>query len=116
MLVIMFLVILAIMFFPKQCLHEMGCFHTFSIPADYTISVEAAVSVNENTEQPQWFFRTDPNYDEFGRCAWMREMCELVEPCPNYAQTPHCRFDVYDNALAAIYLSKRGLRRESRFQ
>ena len=36
------------------------------------------------------------------------KLCQLVEPCPNYAQTPHCRYDVYDNALAAIYLSKRG--------
>ena len=36
------------------------------------------------------------------------ELCKLVEPCPNYALSPHCRFDVYDNALAAIYLTKRG--------
>ena len=42
------------------------------------------------------------------------EMCKLVEPCPNYAQTPHCRYDVYDNALAAIYLSKRGKLDEAR--
>ena len=36
------------------------------------------------------------------------EDCKLEEPCPNYAQVPHCRFDVYDNALSAIYLAKRG--------
>ena len=42
------------------------------------------------------------------------EFCKLVEPCPNYALAPHCRFDVYDNALAAIYLSKRGKLAESR--
>ena len=42
------------------------------------------------------------------------EMCKLVEPCPNYAQTPHCRYDVYDNALAAIYLTKRGQIEEAR--
>jgi len=36
------------------------------------------------------------------------ELCELDTPCPNYAQLPHCRFDVYDNALAAIYYTKRG--------
>ena len=35
-------------------------------------------------------------------------------PCPNYQQTPHCRYDVYDNALAAIYLSKRGKLDEAR--
>ena len=40
--------------------------------------------------------------------------CKLVEPCPNYAVTPHCRFDVYDNALAAIYLTKRGMTSEAR--
>lgn len=40
--------------------------------------------------------------------------CDLVEPCPNYALMPHCRFDVYDNALAAIYLSKRGKVEEAR--
>lgn len=34
--------------------------------------------------------------------------CELEEPCPNFGVTPHCRFDVYDNALAAIYYTKRG--------
>ena len=28
--------------------------------------------------------------------------------------TPHCRFDVYDNALTAIYLAKRGKLQESR--
>lgn len=48
------------------------------------------------------------------------EHCKLVEPCPNFAQrnpgdgTPHCRFDVYDNALTAIYLAKRGKLQESR--
>ena len=42
------------------------------------------------------------------------QMCKLVEPCPNYQQTPHCRYDVYDNALAAIYLSKRGKLDEAR--
>ncbi len=41
-------------------------------------------------------------------------MCELVEPCPNFQQTPHCRYDVYDNALAAIYLTKRGLLNDAR--
>ena len=46
--------------------------------------------------------------DSFGGGSCGKEMCELVEPCPNYQQTPHCRFDVYDNALAAIYLTKRG--------
>ena len=40
--------------------------------------------------------------------------CELVEPCPNFAVTPHCRFDVYDNALTAIYLTKRGKLSEAR--
>ena len=40
--------------------------------------------------------------------------CKLVEPCPNFAVTPHCRFDVYDNALAAIYLTKRGKTTEAR--
>jgi len=34
--------------------------------------------------------------------------CELEEPCPNFGVTPHCRYDVYDNALAAIYYTKRG--------
>ena len=33
------------------------------------------------------------------------------EPGPG---TPHCRFDVYDNALTAIYLAKRGKLQESR--
>ena len=42
------------------------------------------------------------------------EKCKLVEPCPNYVLAPHCRFDVYDNALAAIYLSKRGKLDEAR--
>ena len=42
------------------------------------------------------------------------EQCKLVEPCPNFALAPHCRFDVYDNALAAIYLSKRGMLDEAR--
>ena len=40
--------------------------------------------------------------------------CELEEQCPNYAQVPHCRFDVYDNALAAIYLAKRGRAEQAR--
>ena len=66
--------------------------------------------------QPRQTFFTDPkvglmqtfgpNSVGGGPCG--SELCELVEPCPNYAQTPHCRFDTYDNALAAIYLSKRG--------
>ena len=42
------------------------------------------------------------------------DLCKLVEPCPNYALMPHCRFDVYDNALAAIYLTKRGHLHEAR--
>lgn len=46
--------------------------------------------------------------DSFGGGDCGEHMCKLVEPCPNYQQTPHCRFDVYDNALAAIYLTKRG--------
>ena len=35
------------------------------------------------------------------------------EPGPGPG-TPHCRFDVYDNALTAIYLAKRGKLQESR--
>jgi hypothetical protein len=46
--------------------------------------------------------------DSFGGGDCGEKMCKLVEPCPNYDQTPHCRFDVYDNAIAAIYLTKRG--------
>ena len=47
-----------------------------------------------------------PNSVGGGPCG--DKLCKLVEPCPNFAQTPHCRYDVYDNALAAIYLAKRG--------
>lgn len=44
--------------------------------------------------------------------------CGLAEPCPtaNYggSRGSHCRHDVYDNALASIYLTKRGKHHESR--
>ena len=46
-----------------------------------------------------------PNSIGGGDCG--DELCKLPEPCPNYAVTPHCRFDVYDNALAAIYFTER---------
>eukprot|EP00930_Biecheleria_cincta_P095950 TRINITY_DN87838_c0_g1_i1.p1 TRINITY_DN87838_c0_g1~~TRINITY_DN87838_c0_g1_i1.p1 ORF type:complete len:721 (-),score=132.99 TRINITY_DN87838_c0_g1_i1:91-2253(-) len=36
--------------------------------------------------------------------------CKLPEPCPDGKR---CRFDVYDNAVAAIYLIKRGKLREA---
>ena len=39
-----------------------------------------------------------PDSFDGGPCG--DKMCKLVGPCPNYEQTPHCRFDVYDNALA----------------
>lgn len=45
-----------------------------------------------------------PNSFGGGDCA----ECQLEEPCPNFGVTPHCRFDVYDNALVAIYYTKRG--------
>ena len=53
-----------------------------------------------------------PNSSGGGPCG--ANGCELVEPCPNFAVTPHCRFDVYDNALTAIYLTKRGKLSEAR--
>ncbi|EOD35560.1 hypothetical protein EMIHUDRAFT_449267 [Emiliania huxleyi CCMP1516] len=53
-----------------------------------------------------------PDSFDGGPCG--DKMCKLVEPCPNYEQTPHCRFDVYDNALAAIYLTRRGRLEEAR--
>jgi len=44
-----------------------------------------------------------------GSCG---QHCELPEECPAksalWAVNQHCRHDVYDNALAAIYLTKRG--------
>lgn len=44
--------------------------------------------------------------------------CGLAEPCPtaNYggSRGSHCRHDVYDNALASIYLTKRGKYHESK--
>mmetsp|Transcript_70117 Transcript_70117/g.203323 ORF Transcript_70117/g.203323 Transcript_70117/m.203323 type:complete len:1560 (+) Transcript_70117:48-4727(+) len=36
------------------------------------------------------------------------EFCKLSEPCPADTVLPGCRYDVYDNAMAAIYLTKRG--------
>lgn len=40
-----------------------------------------------------------------GSCG---DECDLLEPCPLFSTIPHCRFDVYDNALAAIYFIQRG--------
>lgn len=36
------------------------------------------------------------------------DLCELPEQCPEFGTSQRCRFDVYDNAVAAIYLTKRG--------
>jgi len=52
--------------------------------------------------------------NSFGGGPCEDDKCKLVEPCPNYQQTPHCRYDVYDNALASIYLTKRGKLDEAR--
>lgn len=40
-----------------------------------------------------------------GSCG---NLCRLPTECPDFEKTGRCRFDVYDNALAAIYLTKRG--------
>lgn len=41
-----------------------------------------------------------------GSCG--NEFCKLDVECPDFSITGQCRFDTYDNALAAIYLTKRG--------
>jgi len=46
-----------------------------------------------------------PGSVDGGSCG---DECELAEPCPLFGNIPHCRFDVYDNALAAIYFIQRG--------
>ncbi|CAK9084308.1 unnamed protein product [Durusdinium trenchii] len=40
-----------------------------------------------------------------GNCG---DLCTLPEHCPEFGSSKRCRFDVYDNAVAAIYLTKRG--------
>lgn len=52
-----------------------------------------------------------PNSISGGDCG--KEFCELPEPCP-FGASGHCRFDVYDNAVAAIYYIKRGKLKEAR--
>eukprot|EP00931_Biecheleriopsis_adriatica_P053964 TRINITY_DN31714_c4_g2_i1.p1 TRINITY_DN31714_c4_g2~~TRINITY_DN31714_c4_g2_i1.p1 ORF type:complete len:654 (+),score=113.53 TRINITY_DN31714_c4_g2_i1:51-2012(+) len=42
------------------------------------------------------------------------ERCKLPGPCPEYDKHGRCRFDVYDNAVAAIYFTKRGKLEEAR--
>jgi len=36
------------------------------------------------------------------------ELCDLPPFCPGYDFLKHCRYDAYDNAMAAIYYTKRG--------
>ncbi|CAE7500427.1 DEGP1 [Symbiodinium natans] len=36
------------------------------------------------------------------------DLCALPAPCPEFGVSKRCRYDVYDNAVAAIYLTKRG--------
>ena len=36
------------------------------------------------------------------------DTCKLAEPCPFQEVNGRCKFDVYDNALAVIYLTRRG--------
>jgi len=52
--------------------------------------------------------------DDFGGGSCGKENCRLPDPCPFFASNRHCRFDVYDNAVAAIYLSKRGKLQDAR--
>jgi len=40
-----------------------------------------------------------------GSCG---DLCELPEPCPSMDIAHACRYDTYDNAVAAIYYTKRG--------
>jgi len=56
-----------------------------------------------------------PNALGGGPCG---SSCGLAEPCPtaNYggSRGSHCRHDVYDNALASIYFTKRGKHHDSK--
>eukprot|EP00439_Symbiodinium_sp_Y106_P069393 s678_g11.t3 len=36
------------------------------------------------------------------------DLCALPAPCPEFGVSQRCRYDVYDNAVAALYLTKRG--------
>lgn len=62
--------------------------------------------LNKQPRQANLLLRTyGPTSLGGGDCG---EACSLAEPCPTDPILPGCRYDTYDNSIAAIYLTKRG--------
>eukprot|EP00937_MAST-01D_sp_MAST-1D-sp2_P003324 g3324.t1 len=68
--------------FAKNCLQQLSCYHTFEIPAEYTITVDGAncVSMGKGLS-PGWIFNAQPtsSSSRAAECAYMQENCELVQ-------------------------------------